>query len=133
MAEQKTSLSDLLLGPIKSLEMAKKFRLPSLCLSALSAAFWIIMAVTGLLSPGAYGHWPIVYASVAALLAWGLYKMRKEAAVIALIISLVELLSGSTSLEVVKALVAFLVAVAAIRGTFAYSLLLHKPAVAKGQ
>jgi hypothetical protein len=131
VAKSKTPLINLLCGPIESITMAKKVRLPSLCLTAFGAAIWLIIAVSGLFSPGMYGHWPIVYAIVLCLVAWGLYKMRKEAAVVALVIALIGLLSGGGSFNFATNTLMLLVAVAAIRGTFAYSLLTRQPGASK--
>lgn len=127
MKKPKTSLSQLLCGPIASVEMAKKVRLPSLCVTAFGAAIWAIIAMNGLFSPGVYGYWAIVYSVVLALVAWGLYKMRKEAAVVALAVALVGLLSGGGLFKMVVDILLLLVSVAAIRGTLAYSLLTRKP------
>ena len=84
MAKPKTSLINLLYGPIEAVDLAKKVRLPSLCFTAFSATIWAIIAINGLFSPNFYGYWAIAYSVVLALVAWGLYKMRKEAAVVAL-------------------------------------------------
>jgi hypothetical protein len=94
-----------------------------LCFSALSAAVWVIIALNGLFSPSGYGYWAIFYAVILALVAWGLYKMRKEAAIVAMVIAVTGLLSGGGSLKILADIAMLIVAVAAIRGTLAYSLL----------
>ena len=133
MAKPKTSLINLLYGPIEAVDLAKKVRLPSLCFTAFSATIWAIIAINGLFSPNVYGYWAIAYSVVLALVAWGLYKMRKEAAVVALAVALIGLLSGGGFFKVVVDIILLLVSVAAIRGTFAYSLLTRKPRVAATQ
>ncbi len=130
MEKKKTSLSNLLCGPIASVDIAKKVRLPSLCLTAFSATIWAIIAINGLFSPDFYGYWAIVYSVVLALVAWGLYKMRKEAAIVALAVALLGLLSGGGVFKIVVDILLLLVSVAAIRGTLAFSLLTRKPRVA---
>lgn len=122
MTESKTSLNNLLFTPIESVEGAKKARLPSLCLTAFGAVIWALIALNGLYSPGAYGYWAIAYSVVLALVAWGLYQMRKEAAVVALTVALIGLLSGGGYFKIATDMAMLLVAVAAIRGTFAYAL-----------
>ena len=131
VTKSKTSLNNLLWGPIESVALAKMVRLPSLCLTAFSAVIWAIIAVNSLFSPSPYGYWAIASAVVLFLVACGLYKMRKEAAVVALVVALMGLLSGGGYLKVAADMVMLLVAVAAIRGTFAYSLLIRKPAVSR--
>ncbi|MCK4508754.1 MAG: hypothetical protein KAU27_09440 [Desulfuromonadales bacterium] len=123
MAESKTSLSNLLWGPIESLEGTRKARLPSLCLTACGAAVWLMIAVNGFFSSSLYGYWAFFYVVILSLVAWGLYKMRKEAAIVALVVALLGLLSGGGYLKFGADLVMLLAAVAAIRGTLAYSLL----------
>jgi len=49
--------------------------------------------------------------------------MRKEAAIVAMAIALIGLLSGSSLFKIVVDMILLLVSVAAIRGTLAYSLL----------
>lgn len=126
MVKSKTSLSNLLCGPIESLDTARKVRLPSLYLTAFGAVVWAIIAINGLFSPGPYGYWSIVYSVALGCVAWGLYKMRKEAAVVALAIALIGLLSGSSLFKIVVEIILLLVSVAAIRGTLAYSLLIRQ-------
>ncbi len=128
MTESKTSLNNLLFAPIESVEGARKARLPSLCLAAFSATIWALIALNGLFSPGAYGYWAIAYSVVLALVAWGLYQMRKEAAVVALVVALIGLLSGGGYFKIVADILMLLVAVAAIRGTLAYALLTRQAA-----
>jgi hypothetical protein len=133
VAKPKTSFINLLCGPIESVDIAKKVRLPSLCFTTFSATIWAIIAINGLFSPSGYGYWAIVYSVVLALVAWGLYKMRKEAAVVAMAVALVGLLSGGGFFKVVVDIILLLVSVAAIRGTFAHSLLTRKPRVTATQ
>ncbi len=123
MTKPKTSLNNLLWGPIESLEVAQKARLPSLCLTLCGAGVWVMIAVNGLFSPSLYGYWSVLYVVVLSLVAWGLYKMRKEAAIVALVVALLGLLSGGGYLKLGADLIMLLAAVAAIRGTLAYSLL----------
>jgi len=123
VSDAKTSLSNRLCGPIESIESAKNARLPALVLTAFSGTIWALIAMNGLFSPSSYGYWSIVYAVALGCVAWGLYKMRKEAAVVALVIALIGLLSGSSLLKLVVDMILLLVSVAAIRGTLAYSLL----------
>ena len=132
MTKSKTSFSNLLWGPIESVDLAKMARLPSLWFTAFGAALWVIIAVFGLFTPSAYGHWAIIYAIALSLIAWGLLKMRKIAAVFALVVALVGLLSGGGVLKIVSDVVMLFVAVAAIRGTFAYSLLTQQQEVSEG-
>lgn len=131
MTESKTSLNNLLFAPIKSVEGTKKARLPSLCLTAFGAAIWAVIAINGLFSPSAYGYWAVAYSVVLALVAWGLYRMRKEAAIVALVVALIDLLSGGSYFKIIADVVLSLVAVAAIRGTFAYSLLTRRAQISK--
>ena len=126
MSESKASLSNRLCGPIESIETAKKACLPALTLTACSATIWTLIALNGLFSPSSYGYWSIVYAVALGSVAWGLYKMRKEAAVVALVIALIGLLSGNSLFKIVVDLILLLVSVAAIRGTLAYSLLIRQ-------
>ena len=131
VTKPKTSLNNLLWGPIESLEIARKARLPSLCLTALGAAIWVIIAVNGLFSTSLYGHWAFFYAVVLSLVAWGLYKLRKEAAIVALVVALLGLLSGGGYFKLGADMVMLLAAVAAIRGTLAYSLLIRQAEASK--
>jgi hypothetical protein len=123
VTKPKTSRNNRLWGPIESLEIARKARLPSLCLTACGAAIWVMIAVNSLFSPSLYGYWAFFYVVVLSLVAWGLYKMRKEAAIVALVVALLGLLSGGGYLKLGADLIMLLAAVAAIRGTLAYSLL----------
>ncbi len=123
MGEPKKSSGNLLWGPIESIETARKVRIPSLFMAAFGAAAWILIAINGLFSPSPYGHWAILYASILSLVAWGLYQMKKAAAITALVFALAGLLSGGGGFKMVADLVMLFAAVAAIRGTLAYSLL----------
>ena len=118
MANPKKSFNNLFFRPIESVDLAKKLRLPSLCLTLFCAVIWIINAFSG-----SYGYWAIAYSVVLSLIAWGLYNMRKEAAVVAMIVALVGLLFDNGAFRILADFVMLLFAVAAIRGTFAYSLL----------
>lgn len=131
MAKPKTPLINLLCGPIESIAIAEKFCMPSLCFTAFGAAIWLIIAISDLFSPSMYGHWPMFYSIILSLVAWGLYKMRKEAAVVALVVALIGLLSGGGSFKLATHTLMLLFAVAAIRGTFAYSLLTRQPGASK--
>ena len=132
MTEPKTSLNNLLWGPIESLEGARKACLPSLCLTSCGAAIWVMIAVNGLFSPSLYGYWAFFYVVVLSLVAWGLYKMRKEAAIVALVVALLGLLSGGGYFKLGADMLMLLAAVAAVRGTLAYSLLIRQPGSSKG-
>jgi len=123
VSESKTSLSNLLCGPIGSIDTAKKACVPALSLTAFSAIIWSLIAINGFFSPSSYGYWSIVYSVTLGCVAWGLYKMRKEAAIVAMAIALIGLLSGSSLFKIVVDMILLLVSVAAIRGTLAYSLL----------
>ena len=123
MVKSKASLSNLLCGPIESIDTAKKACLPALSFTAFSATIWALIAINGLFSPSSYGYWSIVYSVALGCVAWGLYKMRKEAAVVALAIALIGLLSGNSLFKIVVDILLLLVSVAAIRGTLAFSLL----------
>jgi len=123
VVKSKTSLSNLLCGPIESIESAKKACLPALYLTAFGAIIWALIAINGLFSPSSYGYWAIVYSVALGCVAWGLHKMRKEAAIVALAIALIGLLSGSSLFKIVVDIILLLVSVAATRGTLAYSLL----------
>ena len=131
MAEPQKSINSLLWGPIESIEIARKARLPSLCLTAFGAAIWVMIAVNGLFSPSLYGYWAFFYVVVLSLVAWGLYKMRKEAAIVALVVALLGLLSGGGYLKLGADMAMLLAAVAAIRGTLAYSLLIRQTGVSE--
>jgi len=123
VSESKTSLSNLLCGPIGSIDTAKKACVPALSLTTFSAIIWSLIAINGFFSPSSYGYWSIVYSVTLGCVAWGLHKMRKEAAIATLAIALIGLLSGSSLFKIVVDIILLLVSVAAIRGTLAYSLL----------
>lgn len=115
------SLKIFLWGTIDSVEAAKASRIPLLFLSIFRAFLWFILTVPGLFVPNVYGYWDIAYTVLFLLISWGLYKMRKEAAVGALVIALYGLFVIGDLQQFLSNLFMLHFAVCATRGIFAYA------------
>ena len=128
MDTPKISLKIFLWGTIDTIEAAKASRVPLLVLSIFRASLWLFIAIPGLFIPNIYEHWDIFYAVLFVLISWGLYKMRKEAAVGAVILSMYGLLLNGELQQVLSNLFMLHFAVCAARGIFAYYRLNKQPA-----
>jgi hypothetical protein len=121
MGKPKVSVKNLIWFPLQTEDAARLARMPALVFAALGAAIWSIIAIVRLFTPSTYGSWAIFYAILSILISWGLFRMRREAAIAGFILSLVSLFFDSGSIQAIsQALVGLIVYHCAIRGTFAY-------------
>ena len=106
--------------PLETVEAAKLSRIPALILWVFGAVIWSIIAVGGFFSPSIYGKWSILYAFLFILISLGLLRMRREAAIVGFVVSLVGLVFDMGSSKAVSDALMLLLDGLAIRGTFAY-------------
>ena len=130
VGDRKWRRRDILWPPVDTPGLTKWARGPALTYAGLAAAWWTMASILGFFTRIIIGPWTLLYVLLWILVAWGLCKMRPEAAVFGLILSLSGFIIGVIKGErgwVGEALDQGLLAwvfiwvfVHAIRGTFAY-------------
>ena len=123
MGERKWRRRDILWIPVETPSLARMARVGALGLAGLAAFIWTVGAFIGFFTPSIYGHWGVVYAILWILVAWGLYKMRPEAATAGFILSFIGFIGVIThggSYQAIGEAIYVWGFVQAIRGTFAY-------------
>ena len=101
-------------------------RMPSLVFSILSAFIWAIIAIITPFVQSIYGYRAIVFATITIIIAFGLYKMRREAAIAAFVISLIGLISHWGNIKMASDALMMVIDIIAIRGIFSYVLLTQR-------
>ena len=94
MTINKPEIKDCLTS-IETTDAAKIARLPVLVLSGFSTFLWGTIAfVTILGTKSTDGYYVFLYVAIFALIAYGLFKMRREAAIAYLIVSIIAVYFG---------------------------------------
>ncbi len=96
------------------------FRLPALIIAVLSAIIWAIIAVYGLYTHSNVGVYPAIISNIYIIISYSLYKMRFEAAIACLIISLIGLFYNYGKLLMFKDVVMLIIDFFAIKATVVY-------------
>lgn len=107
-------------------------RLPALISATFGALIWSAIAIASLFEQSVYGNWAVAYAALFCLIAWGLYKMRREAAIAGFAVPFVGIFFDWGSSKVFSDALMMIIAVFAILGTFAYARL-NKPEERKNE
>jgi hypothetical protein len=116
----KPTIAKLFWPSIETREFARLLRVPALAFGAFSAFIWSVIAVGNLLSRSIYGNWAMVYAILFSLISWGLYKMRREAAIVSCLFSLFGLIFIRGTIQTISGLSMLWVDILAVKGIFAY-------------
>ncbi len=127
MYNRKPTIAKFFWLPIETEETARRMRVPALAFGAFSTFVWFVIAVGNFFSPSIYGNWSIVNAALFGLISWGLYKMRREAAIAGFIVSLIGLILDRGISKTTSDLLLLVLDIFALRGTFAYVRLGQKP------
>jgi hypothetical protein len=114
-------MKNFLCNSLETTETARTMRLAALILTAFGALIWSVIAVASLFEQSVYGNWTIAYASLFCLIAWGLYKMRREAAIAGFAVSFLGIFFDWGSNKVFSDSLMMIIDVFAIWGTFAYT------------
>ena len=120
MHNSKSSIRNLVWHPIETEEAARLARMPSLVFTVFGAFIWIVIAVVTPFQQSIYGYWGIVAAIIFCLIAFGLYKMRREAAIAALVVSLIGLIFHWGNIKMASDALMMLIDLLAIRGIYSY-------------
>ena len=120
MDERKWRLRDLIWWPIETASLAKRAALPCLIFAGFGAFIWTVIAIGGFFSESSFGHWAVLWAVLWILVAWGLHRMRPEAAIAGFILSLIALINNWGGYRAIGEAFVVILYVQAIRGTFAY-------------
>ena len=106
---------------IDTLEKAKITRLPALLFSIFAGLIWTIIGIGGLFGESSFGNWSFLYAGIMILIAYGLFKMRREAAIAGVILYCVGFPSNwGTSQAIQDATMIFIQGIA-LYGTIAFA------------
>lgn len=107
--------------PVETALDTKRARIPSLGISIYCAFMWTLYTIIGFFTSSIYKGWDISYAILFTLISWGLYKMRREAAIGGFVFCFGGLiLDGSLNWVSFQTLIMLVCYFQAIRGTFAY-------------
>ena len=120
MNKPKASIRNLVWPPIETEETARLARMPSLVFAVFGAFIWFVIAIITPFQQSIYGYWAIVSAIIFVLIAFGLYKMRREAAIAAFVVSLIGLIFHWGNIKMASDALMMIIDVLAIRGIFSY-------------
>jgi hypothetical protein len=123
MGDRKWRRQDILWVPVDTHGLTKWARGPALIFAAYYAVLWFIHVIFNFSAPGRFGLWALMYACIWGIVTWGLLKMRPEAAMGGLALTIWALLSEIMQMKYWECLRSIVIAwafVHAIRGTFAY-------------
>ena len=120
VVEKKRGLKNLIWPPMNTPRKTKLVRLPALFLTVFAAFLWSVVAIAGFFSEIHNWNWTILSAILWILIALGLYKMRREAAIAGFIFSCIILVGHWGSYRVIGDVCLVILYIYAIRGTFVY-------------
>jgi hypothetical protein len=123
IGDRKWSRQDVLWIPVDTPALTKWARGPALIYAAYAAVLWSIHIIFNFSAPGRFGLRALMFAIIWGLVTWGLLKMRPEAAMGGLALTVWALLAEIMQMEYWGCLQSIVVAwafVHSIRGTFAY-------------
>ncbi len=133
LEDRKWRRRDIFWLPVDTPALAKWARGWALLFTTWYGFMWTLYALFGILAPGRYEYWLLLYAIVWNLIVWGLLKMRPEAAVMGLVLSAIILIGqfevflengnfwpSKINSGFFISIVEVWAFVQAIRGTFAY-------------
>ena len=117
-----------LIWHIKTVEAAKTARLPALVFSVFGTFIWAVITIATVFGyKSIYGYSVFLYVTLFATISYGLLKMRREAAIAYLVVSIVAVVfAWGHTVKLISAAAGVFVAILAVRGTFSYSLLCVK-------
>ena len=125
MNKPKAPIQNLVWHPIETEEAARLARMPSLVFAIFGAFIWFVIAIATPFKQSIYGYWAIVSAIIFIIIAFGLYKMRREAAIAAFVVSFIGLIFHWGNIKMASDALMMIVDVLAIRGIFSYAHLIQ--------
>ncbi|MDD2319644.1 MAG: hypothetical protein PHO83_06315 [Geobacteraceae bacterium] len=113
---------------MKTVEAVKTARLPALVFSIFGAFIWAVITISTVFGhKNIYGYSGFIYVALFATISFGLFKMRREAAIAYFIVSVVAVVFawGNTTKQI-SAFAGVLVALLSVRATLCYARLCGK-------
>jgi len=120
MNKPNASIRNLVWHPIETEKAARLARMPSLVFAIFGAFIWFVIAIVTPFKQSIYGYLAIISAIIFIIIAFGLYKMRREAAIAAFVVSLIGLIFHWCNIQMASDAFMMIIDVLAIRGIFSY-------------
>jgi hypothetical protein len=117
-----------LIWDFKSVKAAKTARVPALAFSIYGTFTWAVIAIATVFGHRSiYGYSVFLYLALFTTISFGLFKMRREAAIAYFVVSIVGVVFawGHTN-KVISEIAGVFVALLSVRGTFSYACLSGK-------
>jgi len=128
MEDKQPKIKQLIWHDIKTVEAAKTARVPALVFSIFGTFLWAVIAIVTVLGhKSTDGNLVYLYLAFFASISFGLFKMRREAAIAYFVVSIVAVIfAGGHTTKLLSAVAGVFVALLAIRGTYTFARLCGK-------